>query len=372
MSRLAAALAFALLWIGCAKSAQHYGAPAPVESAPYAYADGFGGPDEAPASESFDARAFDGPPPPPPEAEPAAASQEAPAAARRMVHYNGWAELRVTKPEALIDEVAALAEGAGGYVERRGLRSITARVPVEAFEETFAACLALGEVLSRSLTAADVTDAFTAADLRLATARSTRARLVELLAKAEDEAEKIALLKEIQRVSEEIDLLESRLRTLGSMAAYSRLTIEASGRSGQASRSGEELAGLGFISDLSPFRRDVAHSGRPLRLDTPEGLVALTRRGPYAAEGAGGAALWSGRIRNEPRGDAAWWIDAIERRLAPEFGGAEVSASGGWVTLRLVEPGAEAPYRYVIAIRDRGKWLELIEAYYPDAEAVGG
>ena len=35
--------------------------------------------------------------------------------------------------------------------------------------------------------------------------------------------------------------------------------------------------------------------------------------------------------------------------------------------LRLVEPGADDPYRYLIAVRVEGKHLQLVEIVYPGA-----
>lgn len=107
--------------------------------------------------------------PEPPEAqEPQAPGQPAVA---RMVHYDGFARLRVTRVEEGVDQVRAVAEGLGGHVERVGSDSITVRVPVASFRAAFDQVLTLGEVLDKSLTAQDVTDAFTSVDLRLKTAR---------------------------------------------------------------------------------------------------------------------------------------------------------------------------------------------------------
>ena len=50
----------------------------------------------------------------------------------------------------------------------------------------------------------------------LYSAKSARAR----------EQKKLALIKQIQRVSEEIDRLEGQLRTLDSLANMSRITVE--------------------------------------------------------------------------------------------------------------------------------------------------
>ncbi|MFT5683995.1 MAG: hypothetical protein ACI8RZ_004930 [Myxococcota bacterium] len=301
---------------------------------------------------------------PSPDAPPAEVVTPAP----RMVHYNGLIDLRVTKTDESIAAIKSLVEELGGYVESRSGRHVTMRVPVARFSEAMEQAMELGDVLSRSVTAEDVTEAYTAIDLRLATARATRDRLVELLAKATDEAEKIALLKEIQRVNEEIDVTESQLRTLSSLASFSRLTVTLVPRQAFADRSHTtDAVGLGWIQQLSPFARSVGSDERRVSVDTPDGLVVLSPRGRFIAESADGAVLWTGRVPNEPRGDADFWIAAISQRLSGEFSASEVTTVGPWTMLRLVSDGEE-PYRYLIGVIDTGKKLELIEIYYPTAE----
>ena len=287
---------------------------------------------------------------------------------QRMVHYNGYLELRVTKADESTEAIKAMIEELGGYVESCSSRHVTVRVPVKSFPTAMEQTMALGDVLSRSVTAEDVTESYTAIDLRLQTARATRDRLVALLARAKDEQEKIALLKQIQRVNEEIDVTESQLRTLASLASYSRLSISLVPRDAFADRSHrEDAVGLEWIQALTPFRRDVGSDGRRLSIETPEGLVQLSTRGRFVAESADGAVLWTGRLPNEPQGDADFWIEAIESRLAPEFAAAEITTVGEWTMLRLVSDG-EQPYRYLVGLIDDGKKLKLVEIYYPGEE----
>ena len=286
----------------------------------------------------------------------------------RMVFYTGYAQLRVTRPEELVDAVAKAAEARGGFVERRSLTSITVRVPVAQFEDAWREALGLGEVMSKSLTAQDVTEAFQDVELRLAAHQAMLVRYQELLAKTTEEQEKLRILREIQRLSEEIDLIQSQLRTLGSLAAFSRLTVEGVPRQALVERAVRgEIAGFDFIQRLSPFRADVNYEGELLKLTVPEGFVALNDREHFSAESADGAILRATKLKNEPAGDAAFWIAAIQDRLGSEFASAERSEIGGFQVLRLVEPGADDPYRYLIAVRVEGKHLQLVEIVYPGA-----
>lgn len=289
-----------------------------------------------------------------------------PPASPRMVHYNGYVQLKVTRPEDLVQQVVALAEAAGGYVERRSLGSVTVRVPVASFEQSFAACLALGEPLYRSITAEDVTEAFQDVALRLRTAQTTRARLQELLAKATEETEKLELLREIQRLTEEIDLMESRLRTLGALAAYSRITVEGTSRA-DTDGTGQlaEVQGFEFIEVLSPFHNDLVWLGRHRPLPVPEGMVALDLKRRFIAESADGAVLRAVRLPNDPEGDSAFWVAAVRERLEPEFAAVTEGTLGEYRTVRFEQAGEDDPYVYIVGVRADGRHLDVLELYYP-------
>jgi hypothetical protein len=290
---------------------------------------------------------------------------EAEAAAERKVHYSGWCALRATRVDVLLDAVSELARSVDGFVENLGSEHVTIRVPVADFDETWDQILTLGEVVDHSLTAEDVTESFLSIDLRLKTARTTRERLQVLLAKAEEE-EKIALLKQIQRLTEEIDRYEVQLRVLGELADFARITVQAMPSSAFSDGEGDvDLTGFEWIRALSPWRSDVTEGSKLLALTVPEGLVALDEKHRFAAESPDGARIWTGRLMNEPRGDTPFWIEAITERIASEFADAEAKAVGDFQVLRLVDPADAEGYRYLIGVRAEGKHLDLVQIYYP-------
>lgn len=291
------------------------------------------------------------------------------ASAGRMIFYNGYLHLRITQPEETAQGVAELARSLGGHVEALSAQRVTVRVPVAAFEDAFSQLMSLGEVLDRDVSAEDVTDAFVDTSLRLQTLKSTQERLVELLAQAQTEREKLALLREIQRVSEQIDVVEGQKRVLADLAAFSRITVTLSPRGDVSQRAyRSDAEGLGWIQSLSPFSRSVGAEGRRLSLMVPEGMVQLSTRGRFIAESADGAIVWTGRVENQPEGSASFWVDAIEQRLGSEFDVDAAEMVGGFVMLRMVELETPEGYRYLIGLRTEGKWLEIVQVYYPSQD----
>ncbi|MEQ1569412.1 MAG: DUF4349 domain-containing protein, partial [Myxococcota bacterium] len=308
----------------------------------------------------------DGPPP----AEPAPAEQ-ADQAEQRMVHYDGWMRLRVANPRDTLEAVVVAVEKLGGRTEHMAGTVITVRVPVAKFDEAWAALIAFGDVLDKSVRADDVTEQFTAMDLRARTLRETRNRLVELLARSKDEAEKLMLLEELTRVSEELDALESQLRTLADLADYSTITVEAVPREAFTASGGRPtLAGFEWISGLSPFNHSVWSDSHRVELGGAEGLVTLTPRGPFVAESADGAVSWAYRVPNDPVGSAAYWASAVEDRLAEEFANPQRTRVAQWECLAVDQPASDEPYHWQVCVRSVGRHVEVAQAYFPSPDTL--
>ncbi|MDH4319507.1 MAG: DUF4349 domain-containing protein, partial [Desulfobulbaceae bacterium] len=285
---------------------------------------------------------------------------------KRMVYYQGYLKMLVAQPTKVIDQARALASEHGGYVERLDTMSITIRIPVAKFDLVFKKAMELGDVMKKSINASDITQSFQDDELRLKIARATRERLVELLAKATEEEEKLKILKEIQRLSEEIEQFETRLRILSGLANYSKLTIELEKRHGFTERETKDIAEFSWIKKLSPFRAaDLGYRGR-LEMIVPANMVLLGKKGQWTVESADGAVMRSGWIANKPSGDSDFWIEAVRLRLAAEFSKVEVQTIGEFKVLRMVDRSDE-PYIYLVGISaDQTKnTMKLIEVYFP-------
>ncbi len=374
----------ALAWTGCAsKRSTSAGLEMAEQSIGYAVAESYG----------RGAKAYPAPPPPPPPSAPRMAEAEvyyddAPAMAMdytgayppepeatpepevddgRMVHYDGYARIRTPRAEELVDGVIALAEEAGGHVESRSVTRVTVRVPVDAFDGVWKQVLGMGPVVSRSLGAEDVTAAFTDMALRLASMRATRERLAALLAQAKTEEEKLALLQQIHRLTEQIELIDAQLRSLADLAALSRVTVEAEAPQLHAGLTAALPYGMGWIDGLSAFDHGLHEAGKPVRLPVPDGFVRLDER-QYHVQAADGAVVWAGTLRNDPAGDGAFWRAAVIDRIGEQLDDGAVSEVAGWSIVRFQEPGAEDPYVWHLAFRASGRDVEVLQVTYPTAE----
>lgn len=304
---------------------------------------------------------------PPQYAKPAeaAASEKPELSEDRKLHYNGYAKLRVTEMDEILNRVADLAAASGGYTEKRTSVLVTVRVPVSRFHSVFKEMLALGAVLQKSITVNDITEEYTDIELRLSLAKEMQKRLTDLLAKAETEEEKLELLREIRRVTEEIEYLTTLVEMLKSLAEYSRLTVEVEQRHAMGTNTGaDDIAEFRWIHSLSPFRRDVWASGKKLEFEVPKEMVALDKKGRWIAESADGTIFWACKLENKPRGDTDFWFEALKYRLAPEFESSELDRAGKFRILRLADRAKDS-YIYLVGVRVEGDRLELVEVCYP-------
>ncbi|MEZ4236335.1 MAG: DUF4349 domain-containing protein [Myxococcota bacterium] len=283
---------------------------------------------------------------------------------RRDVHHHGVAHLQAQRPQEVIDAVAALAVEAGGRVDRADGQSVEVRVPVATFDACFRAVLALGEVIDQRVTAEDVTDQLQDHGMRVAALQRKLDRLVALLAQARDETQRLALLDQIARTTEQLDLEKTQLRTLQDLAALSRIAVVVSPEASARVASGAAAEGMGWLGALSPFDRS-APGRRAVPLAVPEGMVALSARGPFHAESADGAALWTLAVPNEPAGDGAFWRAALRDQLGDGFAAPTERALGGWSCLDVDQAEQEAPYHWTVCLRTTGRWVEVAQAYYP-------
>ncbi|MDH3347999.1 MAG: DUF4349 domain-containing protein [Desulfobulbaceae bacterium] len=285
---------------------------------------------------------------------------------KRMIYYQGYLRLLVSRPADVINAAVELASSCGGYVERMDRMSVTIRVPVADFDSIYKKAIELGDVLKKRITAQDITQSFRDNNLRLKIAKATRERLVELLAKATEEEEKLKILKEIQRLSEEIEQFESRLHILSTLANYSKLTIELEKRKSFLERKNDDIAEFRWIKRLSPFKAVYLQQKGRLELSVPANMVLLEKERQWLVESADGAVMRTSRIVNTPSGDTDFWLEAIRVRLEKEFSQVKIQTAGAFKVLRMVGR-SEDPYIYLIGISADGKkkYMDLIEVYYP-------
>lgn len=122
--------------------------------------------------------------------------------------------------------VQAIAQRLGGYVASEQTYGITLRVPTERLEDTLLFLGELGTISEKSTSVVEVTVEHTDLNIRIENARRLRTRLQALLQNANKVSEILDIEKELARVTQELELLEGRLRVLSHQIAFSTIQIQ--------------------------------------------------------------------------------------------------------------------------------------------------
>ena len=148
----------------------------------------------------------------------------------RMIARTADLDVEVSDPERSVAEVHRLVTEAGGIIEQSTRRQdegawLRCRVPADRLASVMDAVAALGDETRRTVGAEDVTDAYADLDTRLRNDIALRDRLRELLSRAKDVEEILAVEKELTRIQTEIESQQAQLDRLRSRVELSTLSI---------------------------------------------------------------------------------------------------------------------------------------------------
>lgn len=147
-----------------------------------------------------------------------------------LLIYNAQIIAMVDHVPAGIDSVIEAATAVGGFLANRTDSTVTVRVPVARFREALGRVEAFSTVTSRNVQAEDVTEAFHDLEVRLSNLRAVQTRLQQFLARAANVSDALAVEHELERVGQQIDEIEGRMRFLSNRAAYSTITVSLQAR----------------------------------------------------------------------------------------------------------------------------------------------
>ncbi|NQX27203.1 DUF4349 domain-containing protein [Microbacteriaceae bacterium VKM Ac-2854] len=166
----------------------------------------------------------------------AAADPATQAEGERQVIQTGYATITVTDPAEAADEATRIALAAGGRVDDRteqsadgvtqARASLTLRVPADALEDALTKLKALGDPVSVSISANDVTSTVTDLDARIAALQASVDRLLALLAQATSTADLITIEGSLSSRQADLDALTAQRAALGEQVAMSTLSVE--------------------------------------------------------------------------------------------------------------------------------------------------
>ncbi|MDR0515513.1 MAG: DUF4349 domain-containing protein [Fibromonadaceae bacterium] len=286
----------------------------------------------------------------------------------RMVNYTGNIYLQSAEPEAVIDTVVQRAKAKGGSIDNRRNGFVSLQIPVAEFNSFFNYILTLGLVTSKSISANDITEAYADNAARLQIAESTLARLQQLLAAAKTEPEKIALLKEIQRVSEQIEQAKLTEKELLRKAAFSTITLWVYNMPQQPIPLKQNIKAFTWLRELT---NTASHSNidKALELVVPKDFIEIKgNKHRWSTASALNATFQAFKKENEPQGTPDFWTNAMLEFFKYEYR-AELKSEENFSMVRLQSYHIEPEIYYIAILKQSDKeTLKIAVAKFPNSE----
>ncbi|UCB46178.1 MAG: DUF4349 domain-containing protein [Spirochaetota bacterium] len=286
----------------------------------------------------------------------------------RMRVYSGYCKLSVNNAEQTREALFEIAEDYGGYVERAFENTITIRVPAGTFDEVFSQILGLGDVLDKVVETYDVTEQYRDLTKRLEITQETRRRLYRLLEKTDDVEERLKILREIRRLTDEVEVIKQKLDMLKEQIAFSRITVELVPLLAYDYPYREQIPFL-WIRNLDPLYMSITQLKGRISFELPGDYAHFKKEEIFRAEGPDGTRVRCGTVRNDPKGDTVFWQGAVAYHLEPFYKETSILSAGNVRYVLLTSKGSE-PFYYLVGVEVNRKTIYVIEVLFPSERAL--
>jgi len=142
-----------------------------------------------------------------------------------LLIYTARLDVAVYQVQSVQKKVISLAKALGGFLARQDGQLVVIRVPARRFESALDRIEGFGDVIRRQIEAKDVTEAFRDQTIRLRNLEAVRARLEQLLQKADKVKDALEVQRELARVTGQIESLKGSLRFMEDRIAFSTITV---------------------------------------------------------------------------------------------------------------------------------------------------
>jgi len=179
----------------------------------------------------------------------ATAAGIAPEQARKIIK-NGNVSLKATDVQTKMQEITALAQQSGGYVESSYVDNIvqpiiidstqdakiaretttmianmTIKVPAEKFESSFQTIIGMGKLINQSSNSNDITSQYRDIEARVTNLKVQEKNLQDIMTRATTVEDTLKVEVELNRVRTEIDIMTGNLKNWDQLVEYSTIYI---------------------------------------------------------------------------------------------------------------------------------------------------
>jgi hypothetical protein len=122
--------------------------------------------------------------------------------------------------------------------------------------------------------------------------------------------ERVGILKEIKRLTDEIESIKRNLEMIKQQVSFSRIIVGLPQRPG-----GKEKIPFDCIRSLDPLYSSLRSLKGTIELDLGGDFAVFEKEDAFRAESAEGTRVRVGTARNDPLGDSAFWQKALSHFL---------------------------------------------------------
>jgi hypothetical protein len=290
----------------------------------------------------------------------------------KKVVYQGNITLRVKQLRETLDSAVKEAEKVGGFVESMGSRFVILRVPVQHFDATFQKLISIGLVVSKSIDAIDISAQYSDLEAHLKVSKDSRDRLLKILESTTKMDERLAILREIKRLTDEIESMSASLETFNHHLSYSTLTLNLVPYF--EGKQIEHRSPFAWIKSLNPLLNTLGGDQDDIQIKLPKSFVQFEKKKAFEAISAKGATIRISKIPNEPKGDLLFWTKAIEYELVgrgDQLKDRQSTENDKKQPIQISVYGSPElrPYFYAIALLLDEDDLLVFELYLPNEDA---
>ena len=301
-----------------------------------------------------------------------------PPESQRMVIQGARYAIEVENVRLAVQDAEKCVRDLGGFLESSSSSDsfrrahVVLRVPVKSFFKALETIEKMGTVSFRQIQAQDVTMEFQDTALRMETAEKVRSRLYDLLKRTEKVEEQVKILREIERLTAQIDSMKTRLDYLKSRANLSTITIDFTARV-RESASRYMPSPFRWIRDLNPAERSILDNYSPVESATPEGFFFHRDKSSDCLYSTPGnkIRIRLGSVENYPFADDVFWAEALALDIGNRHIGIDpvrkVRNQYGLEFHVLASRPADGSV-YVIAFAVSGKSIVVAEVIFSDAK----
>jgi hypothetical protein len=302
-----------------------------------------------------------------------------PARTDRLVVYNAVMNVVVDRISDSLRQIQSAVARMGGYMQKMSSNSITLKVPADRFEEAIGEVEKVGEVTRKDIEGTDVTDQMRDLGIRLQNAEQVRQRLAALLDRAEKVEDALKIERELERVTETIELLKGKIAHLENSVAFCILTVHFNSPVPQKDitvktpfRWVHEL-GSGLSREVPAHPWESSSFWRQPMFALPEGYIRYYEDGNRtSAMSAEGVIIDVHRQKNYKGGDGNFWGRLVRRVLVEqkvfhikEQVDAKLKRKSEAVLLIGSKQIGTKQFGYLVALAASKKYVYVFEAWGP-------